>query len=56
MPLVVYTVHVVILENLKMYFFHSLSLFFVTLYGVCLRSPTRIRLASSALEVQSLNH
>lgn len=45
MPLVVYAAHVVVLENLKMYFFHSLSLSFVTLYGMCLHFPTRIKLA-----------
>ena len=45
--LVVYAAHVVVLENLKMYFFHSLSLSLssVTLYGMCLRFPTRIKLA-----------
>lgn len=29
MPLVVYAVHIVVLENLKIYFFHSLSLSFL---------------------------
>lgn len=55
MPLVVYAVHVVVLENLKMYFFLSLSLFYDTVWHES-SFPSRIKLAPSASEAHSLNH